>query len=93
MQVQIQLSSRENYKGCSEGGIMTSVLSLPDELIKLVGSSFSRAMALNGVKYWCRFASNCTHFGKMQFPNSRSKWFLDLYCCVEGDLQMVITML
>jgi len=74
---------------------MTSVLSLPDELIKLVGKFIFQSHARkNGVEYWWyRSASNRTHFWKMQFLNSGSRWFLNLYYCTEGDSQMVITML
>ncbi len=50
---------------------MASLLSLPDEVIDIIGIATERRL---GIKTWCRLTSTCRHLRTMQLPQSRDGW-------------------
>ena len=62
---------------------MASILSLPDELIELIGIA---AEEHAGVRAWCRLASTCRRLWGLQLPQARRGWSLSCPLDIEGKL-------
>ena len=66
---------------------MVGILSLPDELIELVGRQVINSQH-NGVRTWCRVSSTCKRLWDMQLPGSAIYWSMDLELSIEGESKM-----
>lgn len=60
---------------------MASILSLPDELIELLGIVTKRHV---GIKAWCRLTSTCRHLSRLQLPGSHLGTILSFDTKIEG---------
>ena len=65
---------------------MASILSMPDELIELVGVATERHV---GIKAWCRLTSACRRLWRMQLPDSHRGVSLTDNIKIEGRLGTV----
>ena len=66
---------------------MIGLLSLPDELIELVGKAVIDSRQA-GLREWCRVTSTCKRLWAMQLPESISEWSLDLDDELGGESKM-----
>ncbi len=60
---------------------MASLLSLPDEVIDIIGIATERWA---GIKAWCRLTSACRRLWRLQLPQSRHGWAIPSNLNVEG---------
>ena len=56
------------------GVTMMGLLSLPDEVIELVGMHFLEP----GLRQWCQVTTTCKRLWDMQLPESSFDWVVDL---------------
>ena len=68
--------------------IMVGLLSLPDEVIELVGKQVIRWHG-DGVRAWCRVTSTCKYLWDMRLPDSAVAWSMDLDKSIKGKSEMV----
>ena len=67
--------------------VMMGFLSLPDEIVELVGE---QVINRHGVKAWCRVASTCTRLWGMQLPDSADSWAIEPDVDIEGESKVSI---
>ena len=66
---------------------MVGFLSLPDEVIELVGEQVTGSQK-EGLRDWCRVTSTCTRLWAMQLPGSASVWSVRLCSDNEGKFKV-----
>ena len=54
---------------------MAGLLSLPDEVIEVVGKHVIGRLR-EGLKKWCQVTTTCTRLWEMQLPGSASEWWM-----------------
>ncbi len=64
---------------------MAGFLSLPDELIELVGRQAIKTCSYAGLRQWCQMTSTCKRLWAMQLPGSAERWCVDLDDGMEGE--------
>ena len=63
---------------------MASILSLPDELIELLGTATERHV---GIEAWCRLTSTCRRLWRLQLPESHQGVSLSDGTKIEGTFR------
>ena len=71
---------------------MVGLLSLPDELIELVGQQ-AMCDQEDGLRKWCQLTSTCKRLWDMQLPGSASEWCIDLNAGIEGQSKVSLVSL
>ena len=63
---------------------MVNLLSLPDEVIDIIGIATERRV---GIQAWCRLTSTCRRLWRLQLPQSRCGWKIPAELHIEGMFQ------
>lgn len=68
---------------------MTGLLSLPDEVIELIGKEVLSSRQI-GLRNWCKLTSTCKRLWDMQLPGSTIHRSLDLNKDIEGESKATV---
>ena len=86
----LSLGDLNRLRLLSDRGIhcMASLLSLPDEIIDIIGTVTERHV---GIKAWCMLTSTCRRLWRLQLPQSRRGWAIPTELNIEGMLHRLLS--
>ena len=72
---------------------MSEFLSLPDEVIELVGRYIIDDWWGDGLRKWCHLTTTCKRLWHMQLPESSREWLVDVDNGMRGESELPLVQL